>query len=329
MISLASIGLMTSCKPKADFTIGLLQIVSADALDTARTNFINAVKNSEQLKGKRIEFVSKNSLGESASQTAQAKSLATKCDLLLGISTPSALALKNARDELGKDTPLLFTAVTDPVDAQLMPSLTNHNSTVTGTSDDNPVEEQIKLIKQCLPDKAANEIKLGIFYTQSESNSLVQANRAKAAAISEGLLEGNIIPRTCIDASDLRSSAENLASQVDVLYIPTDNNIADHMDVIKTVTDTYHNLCITGEENMLRSGGHLTYSVSYEVLGRRVGEMAADILSGSKIIQDIDAEKHLDLSELSKAYNSKFIQDSGITTIPASLLADFKDMYQG
>ena len=325
MVSLATVGLMTSCKPKADFTIGILQIVSAPALDNARTSFKDALKKSPALKGKRIQFIEKNALGDSVDQTSMAKSLANKCDLLLGISTPSALALKSARDEAGKDTPLLFTAVTDPVNAELMPSMEAHNSTVTGTSDDNPVEAQIGLITQCFPNKAVGEIKLGIFYTQSETNSEVQASRAKNEALAEGFTVSNIYVQTCYGVNDMKQVAQSLAHNVDVLYIPTDNNIADHMDVIKEVTDTEHVLCITGEENMLQGGGHITYSVSYQVLGTRVGEMASDILSGAKRIQEIDAEKHMDVSELIKAYSSRNITDSGIT-IPATLLQDFTDV---
>ena len=325
MVSLAAVGLMTSCKPKPDFRIGILQIASAAALDTARASFKEAVKKSPLMKGKRIEFVEKNALGDSVDQTSMAKSLVNRCDLLLGISTPSALALKSARDEAGKDTPLLFTAVTDPVNADLMPSLEAHNSTVTGTSDDNPVEAQIDLILQCFPNKAVGEIKLGIFYTQSESNSEVQADRARTKALEIGFTTSNIYRQTCYGVSDMKQAAQNVAHDVDVLYIPTDNNIADHMDVIKEVTDAEHVLCITGEENMLQGGGHITYSVSYQVLGKRCGEMASDILSGSKRIQEIDAEKHMDVSELSKAYSSRNIADSGIT-IPSTLLQDFTDV---
>ena len=308
---------------KDSFTVGVLQIITHDALDAARLGFKVAIASDERLANKNVTFIENNAEGEESSQATMAKSLVAKCDLLLGISTGSAVALKNARDEAGLKQPLLFTAVTDPVSSSLMKKMEGHDGSVTGTSDDNPVEAQIQLIKKCFPNKEAKDIKLGILYTVSEPNSEVQASRAKAQAQKEGIK--TIKTMTCQDSSDIKSVANNLASQVDVMYIPTDNNIAAHMPSIKDATDTHHVLCIVGEENMLKTGGHITYSVSYTLLGKRTGEMAADILTGDKKTENINAEKMLDEEYLSKVYSSSNLSDSGIT-VPADLLAGFDDI---
>ena len=318
-------GGLTACGESSDFTVGILQIETHPALDAAKDGFKEALLNAESLKGKKITFIEKNNEGVASDGATMAKSLAAKCDLLLGISTPSAMSLKNALDEAGKNTPLLFTAVTDPVSAELVSKMEKPGGNVSGTSDDNPVEAQIDLVKKCFPDKQASELKLGILYTSSEINSEVQANRAEAEAKAQGLLAANIERATCTDSSDIKTVATNLAAKVDAIYIPTDNNIAAHMDNIKSATDESHTLCIVGEENMLVNGGHLTYSVSYSLLGKRTGEMGAMVLSGEKAIGDINVEKMLDEAYLSKVYNSKNITDSAIT-IPQSLLADFTDI---
>ena len=318
-------GGLTACGESSDFTVGILQIETHPALDAAKDGFKEALLNSESLKGKKITFIEKNNEGVASDGATMAKSLAAKCDLLLGISTPSAISLKNALDEAGKNTPLLFTAVTDPVAAELVSKMEKPGGNVSGTSDDNPVEAQIDLVKRCFPNKEASELKLGILYTSSEINSEVQANRAEAEAKAQGILATNIERATCTDSSDIKTVATNLAAKVDAIYIPTDNNIAAHMDNIKSATDESHTLCIVGEENMLVNGGHLTYSVSYSLLGKRTGEMGAMVLSGEKAIGDIDVEKMLDESYLSKVYNSKNITDSGIT-IPQDLIADFTDV---
>lgn len=306
---------------KTSFQVGILQIETHPALDSARVAFENAITSSELLQGKNIEFRRENAQGNLANQALQAKSLVAQCDLMLGISTPSAQDLKSARDEMGLKQPILFTAVTDPVDAGLIKSFPHHNGSVTGTSDDNPVEAQIQLIKKCI-DKDASRIKLGILYTSSETNSAVQAKRAKKAAKSEGI--GSIKTYTCSSVVDLATVANQAANNSDVLYIPTDNLIATNMATIKDAVDSYHTLCIVGEENML-SGGHITYSVSYELLGKRTGEMAVEILSGTKQTHEIDAEKMLDDEYLNKVYSSANLTSSGIT-LPEGALDGFTDV---
>ena len=124
--------LLAACQSKVDhaiidtskdsFNIGILQIITHAALDAAQEGFKEALLDSPLLQGKELNIIVNNAEGDESSQTTMAKSLVGKCDLLLGISTGSSIALKNARDEAGKKQPLLFTAVTDPVDASLMKS---------------------------------------------------------------------------------------------------------------------------------------------------------------------------------------------------------------
>ena len=104
-------------------------------------------------------------------------------DLTLGIGTGASKALYSAQINSGSTNPILFTAVTDAVAAELVESNENSGNYITGTSDANPVEAQISLIKECLPDAK----KIGIIYTQSEVNSEVQANEAKEEAERQGL----------------------------------------------------------------------------------------------------------------------------------------------
>ena len=110
------------------------------------------------------------------------------------------------------------------------------------------------------------------------------------------------------------------------MYIPTDNLCASNMNVIKSVVETAHVLCIVGEEGML-NGGHITYSVSYNYLGRRAGEMAAQILSGTKATHEIDIEKSLNEDDWNKVYSSDNINAANLPfTIPADALVGFTDV---
>lgn len=311
----------TSCNG-SQITIGILQPVEHSALSAAREGFIQALADGGYVDGKNVKIVYENANGSESDQNTLAKSLVGKSKLLLGIGTGATQSLHAAQIENGRNDPLLFTAVTDPVSAELVSSMKNHGGNITGTSDANPVESQIDLIKDCLPDVVSP--KVGIIYTSSEINSKVQADQAKAEAESQGM---SVVIKTCTDSSDIKTTATALCGteSVDALYIPTDNNIAANMPIIKTVVDEFHTLTVCGEEGMLTSGGHITYSVNYSLLGKRTGEMAVSILKGEKSAGDIDCETMLDPEYLSKVYSSSNLADSSVT-IPESVLANFEDI---
>ena len=141
--------------------IGILQIATHGALDQAREGFIKALSDAGFENGKNIKITVMNPEGDSNNLQLMAKEVVRKNDLVLAIATDAAKAVKTASENEGIRIPILFTAVTDPVDAKLVDSIENVGGRVTGTSDINPVKEQIALIKQMNP----NIKKLGILYT--------------------------------------------------------------------------------------------------------------------------------------------------------------------
>ena len=311
---------------KSNFKIGILQPVTHPALDEAREAFMKVINESVKTGalhdlGKTVSFRQENPEGDGAQLAILAKSLVADSDMMLGVATDPSQALKNARDENGTKQPILFTAVTDPVAAGLIKRFPHHDGSVTGTSDDNPVEAQINLIMKCL-DKEPAQIKLGILYTGSEVNSEVQAKRARKAANQAGI--SKVTNYTCTNVSDLVTVVNKASSESDVIYVPTDNLMAANTSTIKDAVDNYHTLCIVGEANML-SAGHITYSVSYDLLGKRTGEMAIEILTGLKQTHEIDAEKMMDDEYLSKKYSSTRFNQSGIT-IPQEVIDEFEDV---
>ena len=226
-------------------TIGILQPVQHPALDAAREGFTKAIEES----GVRAKIVYRNAGGNDADQNTYAKDLVDTSKLVLGIGTGATQALKGAEDNAGYSKPLLFTAVTDPVEAGLVKSKENTEGFVCGTTDANPVEEQIALVKEFKADAS----KVGIMYTQTEINSKVQADQAEAAIQAAGM---TAVIKTCSNSSDIKATALALADAgVDAIYV---------------------------EENMLKSGGHITLSIDYFGLGFDTGKMAAEILKGNK-----------------------------------------------
>jgi len=273
-VAMLSTVAISSCE-KGQIKIGILQPVEHLALEQARLGFINQLADKGYKDGEKIKIFYQNANGVEADQNQLAKDLVAKCDYNLGIGTGATYSLYSA--EKDKSTkPIVFTAVTDAVAGNLVESNEHPGGFVTGTSDASPVEAQVSLIKEVLPTAK----KMGILYTESEVNSQVQAEQAKAQAIKEGL---ECVIATCTGTSDLSTVALDLCGNkgIDVLYVPTDNNVSANFETVKQFTNKYHVLSVVGEENMLPRGGHISLSVDYEVLGRRTADILIKIFNGT------------------------------------------------
>ena len=267
---------MTGCSSGKQ--IGILQPLEHDALSAAREGFMEVVN--EAKLGYKFKYVNANK--DEATMNSSAKTLVSTCALTLGIGTGASQALQAAAINSGSTKPILFTAVTDPVDAKLVESNEKPGGFITGASDMNPVKEQVAMIKELNP----SITKVGIFYTQTETNSEVQAQQAKAALEAQGLTP---VIKTCSGEGDLKANIETLCAQLEnqALYIPTDNVVAANMPTVKAAVESKHVLTVCGEDNMMANGGHFTLTVSYKELGRRTGEMAVEILKNGKSPADL------------------------------------------
>jgi len=309
---------LSGCKEEEGIKIGILQPVEHAALGAAREGFEAGLKESMGDLKYTIDY--QNAGGNDADLDLFSKSLVDKCDLTFGIGTGAAQFLKNASIAKGYTKPVIFSAVTDPVSAKLLDNKDAPEGFVTGTSDMNPVTDQIALIKEILP----NIKKIGILYTQTEVNSVVQADMAEEK-IEE--LHLTTLRKTCNNSSDITSTATALINDgAEALYIPTDNNIASNMNAVKSAADLAHVLVMCGEEGLVASGGHISLSVDYFNLGKESGIMAGNILTGKRSVKDSPV-KFMGTNECKFVYSSKNLKDSGITLSDSILSAhDWEDI---
>ena len=312
---------VASCGKSADYTIGILQYATHDALDYATQGFKEKV-NELIPEGKTVKFIVKNPEGDQASMTTMASSLVRKCDLVLGNATPAATALKAASITEGKtDLPILFTSVSDPVDAKLVASLSNPGGNITGTSDINPIEQQVDLML----DLKGNDCKIGFLYSADEPNSEVQCNEAKAYLTSKGFKSNNIVTKTVQDNNSITPMATALCSgsdKVDIIYIPTDNRLASNVSQVTNTTTPAKVPVICGEGSMVKNGGTLSLSISYIELGKTTGEMAAEILFEGKAPSSIPVEAQTDVSKFEFTINNE-----ALTAMSITLSDEFKAKY--
>ena len=299
---------MTGCSGQR--VIGILQPVEHAALGAAREGFVAGLKEGG-LTNFKVDY--RNAGGNDADLNTLAKDLVDTSALTLGIGTGASKALQGAQVNAGLEKPLMFTAVTDPVGAGLVASADNPSGYVCGTTDANPVEAQIALVKEFNP----NATKVGIMYTQTEENSAVQSNQAQAAIQAAGMTSD---VKTCSNSSDIKATAEALvADGVDAIYIPTDNNIAANMNAVKQAVEAQNVLVVCGEEGILKEGGHVTLTINYYQLGLSTGKMAAQILKGEKKATDFPVVA-VPASDCEYVYSTANMTAAGLT-MPESLLS--------
>jgi putative ABC transport system substrate-binding protein len=280
LVVLFSISL-TACSKTSDkvVKIGISQLVQHPALDSACECFIEALKEAGYEDGKNIKIDMQNAQGDvTNAQTIARKFADEKVDMILAIATPAAQAAANVT----KDIPILITAVTDPVMAGLAESLDKPGNNVTGTTDMNPVSEQIKLIKDLVP----NVKNVGILYNSGEINSKVQVDMAKEAADSLNL---NIVEATVSNSSEVNQAAQSLLGRVDAIYVPTDNTIVSAIGAVIKVANDNKIPVIGSERGQVDAGAIATKGIDYKELGKQTGQIAVKIIKGKKP-QDIPIE---------------------------------------
>lgn len=308
-LALAPLTSLTGCSlNEAD--IGILQFGSFDALENAKLGFLQELADNGY--GNMVIDV-KNAQTNAANNSTYAANMAGKHKLNLAIATPSATALKAEQENIGSTTPLLFTAVTDPVEAGLIQNINAPEGFTTGSSDAQPDEAlaaQIGLVKGMLPDAK----KLGIFYCASETNSKVQAEKVKPIAESQGL---EWVEEKCTSNTDIAAKVLKLADQVDAIWIPTDNIVANNIGEVQTAIGDKKVLLVMGEEGMV-IGGHVSVSIDYFKLGRETAKIAIDILEGKKVSECPVFVPTI--SSCSYVYSSKNLEKAGfdVSQLPST-----------
>lgn len=289
--------------------IGVVQLVQHDALDSANNGFVDGLKEKGYEEGKNINIDQQNAQGEQANAQTITKQFADgKKDLIFAIATPAAQAAYNST----KDIPIVFTAVTDPVAAEIAKDWKSSRTNVTGTSDKVPVEDQMKLLKKLLPETKT----VGVIYNTSETNSLIQVEELKAAAEKEGLAVKEV------GVTNVNEINQNLASainDIDVLYTPTDNTVASAYSLVGKICLDAKKPIIGAEEAVVTKGGLATIGIDYYKLGKEAGYKAAEILDG-KNPSDIEITT---LSQMSFTINTDVATKLGIT-IPEDIEKDAK-----
>lgn len=260
--------------------IGIIQIVNHDALDASREGFIKALEDKGFKDKENINIDYRNAEGDQSTlKTISQKFVSDKKDLILAVATPSAVSIASETKEI----PIIVTAITNPEGEKLVVSNEKPDTNVTGTSDLNPIKEQVDLLVKLLPDAK----KIAVLFNSGESNSEYQYNVFKEHAAAYNL---DVTAVTFSSKTDITTVAQSLIGKYDALYLPTDNDVASAAESIGDICISGKLPAIAGEEGILKGACVASISIDYYDLGYRAGEMAVDVLEGKSKPQDMPIE---------------------------------------
>lgn len=286
---------------KDNYTIGIGQFAEHGSLDNCREGFLAGLAEEGIEEGKNLTVIYDNAQadGGMASQI-NTNFLSKNVDLICAIATPMAQSAYSATKK--QNIPVIYSAVTDPTLAELADQDKNPVGNITGTSDKLPIEKQLEMIRQILPDSK----KIGIMYSTSEVNSISAIEEYKKAAPDYGF---EIIESGISTSADIPLAADSLLGKVDCISNLTDNTVVNSLSIILAKAND-RNIPVFGSEiEQVKKGCLATVGLDYIDLGKQTGKMAAQILKGEKEAKDMPFEV---IDEASFYVNTKAAGNLGI-----------------
>ena len=259
---------------KADYTVGILQYTSHSSLDEITAGVKNELEQLALANGVSIDVQVKNGQGDNATlNDISTMFVSDGVDLIIPIATPAATAA--ARAVQGTEIPLVYSAVTDPVGAQLAQSMEALGENMTGTSDYIDTAEVLDLV---LANDAKAE-KIGIVYNLAETNSKTTVENLKPQLEKKGM---KAVESTVTTPGEVQMAVQNLLTQgVDALFVPIDNTVASAMSVLSDEAIKAGVPVYAAADSLVRDGALATSGVNYTRLGELTAKMAMDVLQGA------------------------------------------------
>jgi putative tryptophan/tyrosine transport system substrate-binding protein len=292
-VSLLCAATVFAAAPQKPVVIGISKIVSHPALDAV----VKGIQDELAASKVNATFDVQNANGDISTAASIAnKFQSEKVTLAVGVATPTAQALVNTL----KNTPIVFSAVTDPVKAGLVTSLKKGDKNVTGVSDMTPVKQQIELLLKMKKVK-----RLGHIYTSSEENAVVLAGLVKQVCKE---LKIEFVESTVTKSAEVKQATESIIRRVDAIYISTDNTVVSAMSAVAEVAMKNKVPIMSADPSSSETYDVLAaWGFDYYKMGRATGKLVIEILNGKKPEQiptrfmtkasDVDLMLNLDVAK--------------------------------
>ena len=285
LVVVLTLACLTACTPtikidpnKEHYVVGICQLIQHPALDAATQGFKDGLTEALAAEGRTVEFDEQNGQGEpDMCGTIVNTFVAKGVDLILANATASLTAAVSAT----RSIPVLGTSITDYASALNISDWTGvAGGNVSGTSDLAPLDKQADMITQLFP----NATKVGLLYCSAESNSFYQVNEVAKFLKDKGIETKEF---AFVDTSDIEAVTTQACAWSDVIYVPTDNIVANNATFIDSICSAAKKPVVAGEEGICKGCGVATLSIDYYQLGVITGKMAAEVLLGKKDISTL------------------------------------------
>jgi putative ABC transport system substrate-binding protein len=287
--------------------IGIIQPIEHPSLNQIREAVIEGLEE-EGLKD-MVEITYKDAQGDPSNiNTIISQFVGDEMNIIVPIATSPAQSAAAAT----KDIPVVFAAVSYPVEAGLVTDTSNPEANITGVSDAIDVNEIFDLAKTLTPDVDT----FGFIYNSGEVNSVSAIEMAKKYCDDNGL---EYVESTITNSSELLQATQSLVGKVDAIFTPTDNTVASAMPILSAEAIKSGIPVYTGADSMVGDGGLATVGVDYTLLGKQVANMVKRIIDGEEI-SNIPVET---LKEYTKVINITTANELGLE-ISEDMLKEFQ-----
>ncbi|MCH1981648.1 ABC transporter substrate-binding protein [Ruminococcus sp. OA3] len=264
------------------YTIGISQFAEHGSLDNCREGFLLGLKEAGIEEDKNLEVLYDNAQADTGTASTIASNyVSKKVDMICAIATPSAGSAYNAC--MNSDIPVIYTAVSDPVEAGLADEEGNSVGNITGTSDALPVSEQLQMIRELMPDAK----KIGIIYTTSEANSVSTIAEYKKLSGDYGF---EIVETGISALADIDLAAADMVKKVDCITNLTDNTVVQGLQTVLSYANEVKIPVFGSEIEQVKNGCLASMGIDYIELGKQTGAMAAKVLTGEAKAEELKYE---------------------------------------
>ena len=264
------------------------QVVDHPALNATVKGIIDELEQNGFKKGVNLEVrVESAQNSPSLAMQIAAKLISQEPDVTVGVGTVAAQSLAKYA-QAGKTT-LVFSSVTDPLEAGLVDTLDKPGQNTTGVSNFVELEPQIKLIQKLTPFVKC----LGILYNPGESNSLTIVQKLEKICPTMGI---TLIKQAVHKTSDIAQAATALGNKVDAFFISNDNTALAALPSIIGIANRAKIPVYVSDTDAVKLGALAALGPNQYAIGRQTGILITRILKGEKVEKvPVEFPKNTDL----------------------------------
>ncbi len=253
--------------------IGVIQLVEHKSLDIIYNSFKDELKELGYVDGENVKITFQNAQGDMSNITSIVQGFeGDKQDVVVGIATPVAQGAMS----LTKTTPVVFSAVTDPIGAGVLTDMNAPDKGMTGTSDAVQIDKIMDLALEITP----NVKKVGFIYNPGEDNSVTNLGLLEKYVKEKNLELETVSIST---SADLQTAAASLFEKVDMIFVSNDNTVAEAMPILTSEAIKAKKPVYVGADSMVMDGGLATVGIDYTDLGKETAKMVDEILKGKPV----------------------------------------------